>query len=89
MPKNYVGEPFNLSLISGIENFFMLKRVTSRFSVELFVSQYRITSWWNPSVLCFRIFLVAKKFMDERGVGVGSINVLHRNFFVSQCQKLS
>ena len=42
--KNYVGEPFNLSLISGIEKFFMLKRVMSRFSVELFVSQYRITS---------------------------------------------
>ena len=39
LPKNYVGEPFNLSLISAIENFYMLKGVMSRFSVD-FVSSH-------------------------------------------------
>ena len=36
LPKNYVGEPFNLSLISGIETFYMPKKVASRFSAEFF-----------------------------------------------------
>ena len=41
VPKNYVGEPFNLSLISGIENY-MLEGDLSRFSVDFFfVSRYR------------------------------------------------
>ena len=38
VPKNFVGQPFSVSLISGIKNF-MLKRVMSRFSVEKFLSQ--------------------------------------------------
>ena len=32
-----------------------------------FVPQYRNNSSRNPSVLCFRIFTVAKKFRDNRG----------------------
>ena len=45
----------------------MLKRVISRFSVENFcVPQYLNISLRNPSMLCFRKFLIAKKFMDKR-----------------------
>ena len=48
----------------------MLQRVMSRFSIEkLFVSQCRKNSQGNPSVLCFKKFPVAKKFMDKRGGG--------------------
>ena len=38
--KNFVGEPFRVSLISGIE-YFMLQRVLSRFLSYFFVSQCR------------------------------------------------
>ena len=37
VPKNFVGEHFRVSLISGNENF-MFHRVISRFSVEIFLS---------------------------------------------------
>ena len=40
-------------------------------------------------MLCFRNFLVAEKFMDERGVGVGIIKIFRRKFFVSECRKVS
>ena len=42
MPQIFVPEPFSDSLFSAIENF-ILKRVMSRYSVELlFVSQHRL-----------------------------------------------
>ena len=37
------------------------------------------------NLLCFRNFLISKKFMDK-GEG-GSIKIFHRIFFVSQCRK--
>ena len=36
----------------------------------------------DPSVLCFRKFTVAKKFMDKRGGVGGSIKIFLRKFFV-------
>ena len=41
----------------------------------------------ETSVLCFKNFPGAKKFMDKRGGG--SIKIFHRKFFVSTCQKIS
>ena len=67
MPKNYVGEPFNFSLISGIETFYMLKRFTSRFSVDCFLSYS--TEKLRRANLCLTNFLVSKKFKDKRGGG--------------------
>ena len=44
-------------------------------------------------MLCFRKFPVGKKFLDKGGGGGGreggSIKILRRKFFVSQCRKLS
>ena len=40
----------------------------------------------NTSVLCFRKFPVAKKFMDKKG-RERSIKIFRHNFFVSQCRK--
>ena len=59
----------------------MLHRVLSGFSIfcrNFFVSQCRNYSQVNPSVLCFRNFPVAKKFMDKRGGG--SIKIFCRKF---------
>ena len=48
----------------------MLKRVGHDFSSNFFVSQNRKTLQVNPSVLWFRKFPVAEKYMDKMGGGV-------------------
>ena len=46
----------------------------SPFSVDIFfVWRYRKTSTGNPSVLCFRKFLVTKRFLDKGGVSRFSV----------------
>ena len=40
MPKNFVGEPFSLSLTSGIEKIFASKGYITIFCRNFFVSQY-------------------------------------------------
>ena len=48
----------------------------------MFVLQCRKISYLNLSVLCFRKFPVAKKFMDKRGGKVGgSITIFRQKFF--------
>ena len=64
----------------------MLKGSDTIFRRIYFVSQNRKTLQGNPFVVCFRKLPVAKKFMDKRG---GSIKILRRKFFVSQCGKIS
>ena len=58
--------PFRVSLISGIEKFYASKCYVTTFRRKFFVLQYRNISQSNSSVLCFRKFLVAKKFMVKR-----------------------
>ena len=67
VPKKFVGEPFRVSLISGIEKFYAWEVYVTVFRRIFFVSQYRKTLLGNPSVLYFRKFPVANKFMDEKG----------------------
>ena len=85
MPKNFLGEPFSVSLISGIENFYASEGYVTIFRRIFFVSQYRKTMQRNPSVLCFGKFPVANKFMNKKG----GIKIFRRKFFVSQCRKIS
>ena len=66
VPKIFVGEPFILPLISRIEKFYASKGYVKIFCRNFFVSQYRNISLRNPSVLCFRKVLVAKKFMYKK-----------------------
>ena len=86
LPKNFVGEPFSLSLNSSIERIYASEGYVTIIRLIFFVSQCRKISYSNPSVLCFRKFPVAKKFMDKRG---GSVKIFRQNFFVSQCRKVS
>ena len=44
VPKIFVGEPFNVSLISGIENFYAYEGNITIFYRIFVVSQYRKTS---------------------------------------------
>ena len=63
-----------MSLISGIEKFYASEGYVTIFPRKFFVSQHRKTLQGNPSVLCFRKFPVAKKFMDKkRGVSRFSV----------------
>ena len=68
MPKNFVGEHFSVSLISGIQNFYVSEGYVTIFVFQSkdFVPQCPKISWANPSLLCFRKTPVAKKFKDEK-----------------------
>ena len=55
------------------------------FCRKFFVSQCRKISLGNPSMLCFRKSLVAKKFMDKRAVGVSRVSV--ENFLSHSSEK--
>ena len=41
VPKNFIGEPFSVSFISGIEKFYASEAYVTIFFRKVFVSQYR------------------------------------------------
>ena len=65
VPKIFVGEPFSVSLISGIEKLMPVRGI-SRFSIENLLS-HSTKKLRRGTLLCFTKFRVAKKFMDKRG----------------------
>ena len=90
VPECFVGQPFRVSLVSGIKTFYVSEGCVTSFCLEIFVSQYRNILQGNPSVLCFRKLPAAIKFMHRRrGDGVGSIKAFCQKFFISQCRKKS
>ena len=66
VPKSFAGETSSLSLVSGIEIIYASEGYVTIFRRIVFVSQYRNISQRNPSVLCFRKFLVAIKFAGKK-----------------------
>ena len=72
--KRFVGERFCAVFQKNFgSEFFMDKRGGGiRICRRFFLSQRPEKSTGNPSVLCFRKLLVAKKFMHKRGVVSGS-----------------
>ena len=88
VPKNALGEPFSLSLISGIEKVWMRGwggGGVSRFSVEIFCLTVPKNILGEP----FSVSLILdteKVWM--RGWG-GCIKIFRRNFFVSLWRKIS
>ena len=85
LTENFVGEPFILPLSLRIEKIYASKGHVKIFCRKNFVSQYRNNSLRNPSALCFRKFLVAKKFMDKNGWGVSIFYV--ENFLSHSVEK--
>ena len=86
VPKNFIDEPFSVSLISGIEKLYASEGHVTIFPRKFFVSQCRKSPKRNRSVLCFSKFPVAKNFWIRRG-GASRFSV--ENFFVSQCRNIS
>ena len=75
VPKNLIGEPFSVSLNSGIEKLYASEGYVTIFRRKNFVSQYQNISKRNRSVLCFSKFPVAKLFWIRRGGGVSRFSV--------------
>ena len=67
VPKIFVGEPFSVSLISGIEKFYAYEGNITIFYRKFVVSQYRKIRW--GTFLGFTKFLVSKNVRDKRGGG--------------------
>ena len=68
VPENFVAEPFILPLSLRIEIIYALKgyvRIFWRKFLSHSTENFR-RGTRNPSVLCFRKFLVAKKFVDKK-----------------------
>ena len=57
----------SVSLILGIAKFFASEGSVTTFCRKFYVPQWRKNSWRSRSLLCFRNFPVAKKFMDKTG----------------------
>ena len=88
VPESFVGQPFRVSLVLGVETFYAPEACVTIFCLEIFVSEYRNVSQGNSSVLCFRKLPAAMKLMHRRSEdGVGSIKTFCQKIFVSQCRK--
>ena len=79
VPKKFVGQPFKVSLISGIEKFYGSQGYVT-ISIEIFCPTEPKNHVGNPSVLCFRKFASAKSFIDKRGGGGGVSRFSAENF---------
>ena len=93
MPKFSVGEPFSVSLISGIEKVWIrggrvVGVVVSRFSEEKFLSQGAENFRRGTLVCCVSESFQERKSLWIRG-GEESIKLFRRKLFVSQCRKFS
>ena len=86
VPKKFVGEPFCFEKIL-VSKIFKHRRGGGHHGfVESFVSQDRNKKLGKGTHLFSIKFLVWKKIMDKEE---GGITVFRRNFFVSQCRKIS
>ena len=73
MPKDFVEEPFSLSLISGIGKIYASEEYVTIFPRKLFVSKCRKISYRN--LLVFHYFRVSNKFMVQRVMSRFSVEI--------------
>ena len=66
MPKFFVRETFSVSLFPGTEKVYIKEGGVSRFSVGTLLS-HSTEKLHRGILLCFRKYLVSKKFKEERG----------------------
>ena len=84
VPKNFVQEPFSVSLFSAIEKFYALEGYVTIFCRILFSDSVEIFRRVHFSVLLFSG--IEKVWIRAGG---RSMKTLQRKFFVSECRKLS
>ena len=78
MTRIFVEEPFSVSLISGIENFYAYAGIFT-FSIKNLFS-HTTEKLRRVTLLCFTNFLVSEKLWI-RGEDRGSITIFGHNFF--------
>ena len=87
VPKDFVGETFSVSPISGIEKIYGCEGCVTTFC-RIFLSR-SIEKRRRGSLLCSTKFLVAKKFMEWRGERREGVSRFSVKTFVSQRRKNS
>ena len=84
MPKNFVGEPFSVSLISGTEKVSASDAYVTIFDfLSMFFLSHSADKFSRGTLYCFIIFEY-RNCLDKRRE---SIKIFRRCFFVSQCRK--
>ena len=84
MPKNFVGQPFRVSLISGIEKIYASEDYVTIFCRN-FLSHSTEKIRRGTLLCCFRKILVAKKYMEKREGEVSRFSV--ENFSSHSAEK--
>ena len=83
VPKNFIGQPFRVSLKSGIEKLYASEGYVT-FSVEVFLSH-------NAEKICRGTLLccVPENFRQRKSLWIRSsgIIIFRRKFYFSQCRK--
>ena len=87
VPKNFVGELFNVPLFFGIDNIYASGGYVIVFCRKFFVSQCR-------KKIVGELFFVSQIFGYRKKLKImekkeGSIRRFRRKFFVSLCRKIS
>ena len=82
--KNFVGQPFRVSLIWGIDNFYASEGYVTIFCRNfLSHSAEKLCRW---TILC----CVSENFRQPSfWMRRGGVEIFRRNFFVSKCRKIS
>ena len=85
LPKNFVGEPFSVSLVSGIEKFLCFGGLCHDFSSKIFCLTVPEHFVEEPFCAVFQKISVSEKVMDKRE---GKYQDFLRKVFVSRCRKM-
>ena len=72
VPKNFVGEHFGVSKISGFEKFYASERVGITLLRRKLLSHSTEKSCWG-TLRCFRKTRVSQFFMHKKGISINSV----------------
>ena len=85
VPKNFVGEPFRVSLISGIEKFYAQEGYVTTFRCLAVPKKFRTRTVLGCDSENFR----GRKSLDKREGGGGSIKIYRPKFLCLTVPKIS
>ena len=85
--KTFAGQPFRVSLISGMENFYAQRGYVTNFCQNIF--SITVPEHFVEEPLC-AVFQKSSSSENSFGEeGGGRIKIFRRKFYISQCRKIS